>query len=114
MKLTETFRIALHGLSANKMRSALTMLGVIIGVAAVIALMGVGRGSTAAIDSQINSMGTNLLFVSSGSTSTNGVRSAEGSAQSLTYEDAKALADPETVPAAAAVAAQTGAFGQVV
>ncbi len=114
MKLVESFRIALHGLSANKLRSALTMLGVIIGVAAVIALMGVGRGSTAAIDSQINSMGTNLLFVSPGSTSTNGVRSAQGSAQSLTLEDAKALADPENVPAAAAVTAQTGAFGQVV
>jgi putative ABC transport system permease protein len=114
MKLVESFKIALHGLAANKLRSALTMLGVIIGVAAVIALMGVGRGSTAAIDSQINSMGTNLLFVSPGSTSTEGVRSAQGSAQTLTYEDAKALADPESVPAAAAVAAQVGAFGQVV
>ncbi|MGE5532173.1 MAG: ABC transporter permease [Bacteroidota bacterium] len=90
------------------------MLGVIIGVAAVIALMGVGRGSTAAIDNQINSMGTNLLFVSPGSTSTNGVRSAQGSAQTLTYEDAQALADPQNVPAAAAAAAQVGEFGQVV
>src|SRR5512138_2055630 len=114
MNLAESIRIALRGLAANKLRSALTMLGVIIGVAAVIALMGVGQGSTAAIDSQINSMGTNLLFVSPGSTSTDGVRSAQGSAQTLTYEDAKALADPEAVSAAAAVAAQTGAFGQVV
>ena len=114
MKLAESFKIALHGLSANKMRSALTMLGVIIGVAAVIALMGVGRGSTAAIDSQINSMGTNLLFVSPGSTSTDGVRSAQGSAQTLTYEDALALNDPQNLPAVAAVAAQVGEFGQVV
>ena len=74
MNLTESVRIALRSLSANKLRSALTMLGIIIGVAAVIALMGVGRGAQAAIDSQINSMGTNLLFVSPGSTSSGGVQ----------------------------------------
>src|SRR5512143_3620220 len=114
MNLLESARIALRSLAANKLRSALTMLGVIIGVAAVIALMGVGRGASKAIDSQINSMGTNLLFVSPGSTSSNGVRTAQGSAQTLTYEDALALNDPENLPAVAAVAAQTGAFGQVV
>jgi putative ABC transport system permease protein len=115
MNLIESLRIALVSLAANKLRSALTMLGIIIGVAAVIALMGVGRGASAAIDSQINSMGTNLLFVTPGSTSTSGVRSAQGSAQSLTYEDAKALADPENgLTAVAAVAPQVGAFGQVV
>src|SRR5512136_3336196 len=95
MNLMESVRIALNSLAANKLRSALTMLGIIIGVAAVIALMGVGRGASAAIDSQINSMGTNLLFVTPGSTSTSGVRSAQGSAQSLTYEDALALANPD-------------------
>jgi putative ABC transport system permease protein len=114
MKLMESMRMAVRGLSANKMRSALTMLGIIIGVAAVIALMGVGRGTSKAIDSQISSMGTNLLFVSPGSTSSNGVRSAQGSAQTLTYQDALALNDPENLPTVAAVAAQTGAFGQVV
>ncbi len=90
MNLMESVRIALRSLAANKLRSSLTMLGIIIGVAAVIALMGVGRGASAAIDSQINSMGTNLLFVSPGSTSSSGVRSAQGSAQTLTYEDALA------------------------
>jgi putative ABC transport system permease protein len=115
MNFVESLRIALVSLAANKLRSALTMLGIIIGVAAVIALMGVGRGASAAIDSQINSMGTNLLFVTPGSTSTSGVRSAQGSAQSLTYEDAKALADPGNgLTAVAAVAPQVGAFGQVV
>jgi putative ABC transport system permease protein len=115
MNLVESLRIALVSLAANKLRSALTMLGIIIGVAAVIALMGVGRGASAAIDSQINSMGTNLLFVTPGSTSTSGVRSAQGSAQSLTYEDARALADPENgLTAVAAVAPQVQAFGQVV
>jgi len=115
MSFMESLRIALVSLAANKLRSALTMLGIIIGVAAVIALMGVGRGASAAIDSQINSMGTNLLFVTPGSTSTSGVRTAQGSAQTLTYEDAKALADPENgLTAVAAVAPQVGAFGQVV
>jgi putative ABC transport system permease protein len=114
MNLVESLRMALRGLAANKMRSALTMLGIIIGVAAVIALMGVGRGASAAIDSQINSMGTNLLFVSPGSTSDSGVRTAQGSAQTLTYEDALALSDPTNLPAVAAVAPQVQEFGQVV
>jgi putative ABC transport system permease protein len=114
MNLLESTRIALRSLSANKLRSALTMLGIIIGVAAVIALMGIGRGAQAAIDSQINSMGTNLLFVSPGSTSQAGVRTAQGSAETLTYEDALALADPQQAPALAAVAPQVQAFGQVV
>jgi putative ABC transport system permease protein len=114
MNLLESARIALRSLSANKLRSTLTMLGIIIGVAAVIALMGIGRGAQAAIDSQINSMGTNLLFVSPGSTSQAGVRTAQGSAETLTYEDALALADPQQAPAVAAVAPQVQAFGQVV
>jgi putative ABC transport system permease protein len=115
MNIKESLRIAGGSLSANKLRSALTMLGIIIGVAAVIALMGVGRGASAAIDSQINSMGTNLLFVSPGSTSESGVRTAQGSAETLTYEDALALNDPDHgLPAVAAVAPQAQAFGQVV
>jgi len=114
MNILESIRIALRSLSANKLRSSLTMLGIIIGVAAVIALMGVGRGAQAAIDSQINSMGTNLLFVSPGSTSQGGVRTAQGSAETLTYEDAQALADPQNAPAVAAVAPEMDSFGQVV
>ena len=114
MNFTESVRIALRSLAANKLRSGLTMLGIIIGVAAVIALMGVGRGASAAIDSQINSMGTNLLFVAPGSTSESGVRTAEGSAQTLTYEDALALDDTENLPAVVAVAPQAQTFGQVV
>jgi putative ABC transport system permease protein len=114
MNIKESLRIAVSSLAANKLRSALTMLGIIIGVAAVIALMGVGRGASAAIDSQINSMGTNLLFVSPGSTSQGGVRTAQGSAETLTYEDALALNDPEGLPAVAAVVPQVQAFGQVV
>jgi putative ABC transport system permease protein len=114
MNLFESVRIALTSLAANKMRAALTMLGIVIGVAAVIALMGIGRGAQAAIDSQINGLGTNLLFVSPGSTNEGGVRTAQGSAQTLTYQDAQALADPNNAPAIAEVAPEMRAFGQVV
>ena len=114
MNLFESLRIALVSLSANKLRSALTMLGVIIGVASVIALMGIGRGASAGITSQINSMGTNLLFVTPGSTTTSGVRSAMGSAATLTYQDALALVDPDNAPAVTAVAPNVETFGQLV
>jgi len=112
MSLVETFRIALGSLVSNKMRSALTMLGIIIGVGSVISLMSVGQGSQASITSQINSMGSNLLFVSPGASSSSGVRSAAGSASTLTYEDALAIA--ENVPQAVAVAPESSYFGQVI
>jgi putative ABC transport system permease protein len=114
MNVSENIRIALRSLSANKLRSTLTMLGVIIGVAAVISLMSIGRGAQASIDNQINSLGTNLLFVSPGAASSNGVRQAEGSAETLTYQDAQALNDPVNLPAVAAVAPQVQSFGQAV
>jgi putative ABC transport system permease protein len=114
VNLMESVRIALRSLSANKLRSTLTMLGIIIGVAAVIALMSIGRGAQHAIDSQITSMGTNLLFVSPGAVSSEGVRQAQGSAQTLTYEDALALNDPQNLPAVAGVAPEVRSFGQVV
>jgi putative ABC transport system permease protein len=114
MNISENIRIALRSLSANKLRSTLTMLGVIIGVAAVISLMSIGRGAQASIDSQINSLGTNLLFISPGAASSNGVRQAQGSAETLTYQDAQALNDPVNLPAVAAVAPQVQSFGQAV
>jgi len=114
MDLMESVRIALRSLAANKLRSALTMLGIIIGVAAVIALMGVGRGAQHAIDSQIKSLGTNLLFVSPGAVSSEGVRQAQGTAQTLTYEDAIALSDQQNVPAVSAVAPEVRGSGQAV
>jgi putative ABC transport system permease protein len=114
MNLVEGIRIALRSLSANKLRSGLTMLGIIIGVAAVIALMGVGQGAQVAIDSRIQGLGTNLLFVSPGSTNANGIRTAQGSAQTLTYADAQALNDPTNAPDVAAVAPELDTFGQVV
>src|SRR5712692_6691716 len=80
MNILESFRIALRSLGANKLRAGLTMLGVIIGVAAVIALVSIGRGASASITAQIQSIGTNLLFVRPGSTQQGGVASAQGSA----------------------------------
>ncbi len=109
MNFQEILRVALRSLSANKMRSGLTMLGIIIGVMAVIAMLSIGRGTQASITDQINSMGTNLLYVRPGSTSSSGVRSAEGSAATLTKEDATALED---LPNVVAVAPQVESFGQ--
>src|SRR5436190_7421448 len=111
MNLIESTRIALRSLTANKLRAGLTMLGVIIGVAAVIALMSIGRGASAAISNQIQSIGTNLLFVRPGSSSSNGVRGQEGSAGTLTLEDSDALKNIEGV---LAVAPEVDSFGQIV
>ncbi len=111
MNIWESTRIALASLGANKLRAGLTMLGVIIGVAAVIALVSIGRGAQAAVTAQIESIGTNLLFVRPGATQQGGVRSAEGSAATLTLEDGQAL---QGIPGIAAIAPEVDSFGQVV
>jgi putative ABC transport system permease protein len=110
MTIIESLRIALRSLSANKMRSGLTMLGIIIGVMAVIAMLSIGRGMQANITNQINSMGTNLLYIRPGATQSGGVRAAEGSAATLTMEDGAALAD---LPNVVAVAPEVDSFGQL-
>jgi putative ABC transport system permease protein len=110
----ENLRVAWDGLLANKMRSGLTMLGVIIGVAAVISLLSIGEGAQASITDQISSVGTNLLMVMPGSLSQGGVRGAFGSAATLTYDDAEAIADPRNVPDAVTVAPVFGQNTQVV
>ncbi|MCJ7543801.1 MAG: ABC transporter permease, partial [Phycisphaerae bacterium] len=97
MKLSKALLVALNNLSANKMRSALTILGVVIGVAAVIAMLSIGRGVEVSITSQIESVGTNLLFVYAGRTEEAGAFSAAGSAASLTLEDADAIASAPSV-----------------
>jgi putative ABC transport system permease protein len=83
---------ALESLNSNKLRSILTVLGIVIGVAAVISLLAIGNGATAAITSQIESIGTNLIFISPGNFEQGGVASAAGSAATLTTNDATALA----------------------
>jgi putative ABC transport system permease protein len=106
MKLLESLRIALRSIGANKMRSALTMLGMIIGVGAVVGLMSIGQGAQAQISNQIRGIGTNLLFISPGAQQQGGVRQATGTQPTLTYEDAEALADPSAFPEVSMVAAE--------
>ena len=92
MNIAMTFRIAYRALGRNKMRSGLTMLGIIIGVGAVIAMIAIGSGAKARIQEQIASMGSNLLIVLSGSATSGGFRWGSGSVPTLTVEDAKAIA----------------------
>ncbi len=94
MEVLNTLRIALLALRRNKVRSALTTLGVIIGVASVIAMIALSSGARASIDEQIQSTGTNVVYVSAGSWGRpGGVRGGAASVQTLTLEDAKALQD---------------------
>jgi putative ABC transport system permease protein len=86
-----TFMTALRALRRNKLRSALTMLGIIIGVAAVITMVSIGRGADAAVQQQIQSLGNNLLMVVPGATTANGVRSGWGMASTLTVADAAVI-----------------------
>ncbi|MGQ9695116.1 MAG: ABC transporter permease [Thermodesulfobacteriota bacterium] len=92
MNFQMTLRIAFKALSRNKMRSGLTMLGIIIGVSAVIAMIAVGSGAKARIQEQIASMGSNLLIILSGSTTSGGFRHGAGTLPTLTVDDAKAIA----------------------
>ncbi|MBL8190430.1 MAG: ABC transporter permease [Acidobacteria bacterium] len=93
MNFLIVFRVAFRALARNKMRSALTMLGVIIGVASVIAMVSIGQGAQASVQEQIASVGTNLLFVRAGSQNTGGVRSGtdQGGTNTLTVEDIEAI-----------------------
>ena len=96
MRIQNVLRIALKAIRRNKIRSGLTMLGVIIGVASVIAMIALGSGARASIDQQIQSQGTNVIFVSSGSFGRPGggaVRGGAGTVTTLTLDDAKAIAD---------------------
>jgi putative ABC transport system permease protein len=111
MKLYRLLIEALESLNGNKMRSMLTVLGIVIGVAAVIAMLSIGRGAQASIAARIESIGTNLVYVTPGSTSQNGVQSAAGSAGTLTLDDAEALTNIDNV---VAVASSTNSFVQVV
>ncbi len=110
----ETLEIALKSLTANKLRTLLTALGIIIGVAAVVALMAIGNGSTATITASITANGANLLTVRSGASSSGGVRGAVGGAQTLTTTDAAALADTANVPDASMISPEYSSNGQLV
>ena len=105
---------AISSLAANKLRAGLTVLGIVIGVAAVISLLSIGRGAQDAITERIQSLGTNLLFVRPGGTTQGGVFGGQGSAATLTLEDAYALQDPVLAPSVKSVAPELGTGGQVV
>ncbi|HWF86433.1 MAG TPA: ABC transporter permease [Vicinamibacterales bacterium] len=96
------FRIALKALGRNKMRTALTMLGMIIGVAAVITMVALGTGAQSSIESQIQSIGTNMIIVSAGNFSQGGVRQGQGNASTLTPDDANAISKVDGVQYTAA------------
>ena len=112
MNLLLTFRVAIRALGRNKLRSSLTMLGIIIGVGAVIAMVGIGQGASASIQSQIANLGNNMLFVMSGSMNMGGMRGGAGSNNTLTPEDAEAI--ERECPSVRAVSPGVRANGQLV
>jgi putative ABC transport system permease protein len=114
MDIVESIRLAMRGLSANKLRSGLTMLGIIIGVGAVIALLSIGQGAQKAITEQIQGIGSNLIFIIPGSLTQGGASFGLGSLASLTMEDAEAIADPANCPDVAAVAPQQTRNAQII
>src|SRR5438552_10772079 len=92
MSILMIFRIAFKALGRNKLRTALTMLGMIIGVGAVITMVALGTGAQTAIDAQIQSAGTNMIQVTAGNFQAQGVRQGAGNASTLVPEDAAAIA----------------------
>ena len=96
MRIADTLAEAYSALSSNKVRTGLTMLGIIIGISSVITLVGVGQGATASVTKSISDLGSNLLVVSPGSTNSGGVRSAAGAATTLTEKDAEAIKSEAT------------------
>jgi len=114
MNLLVIFRVAFRALARNKMRSALTMLGIIIGVAAVIAMVSVGQGAQASIQEQISSMGTNMLMVGAGSMNMGGVRSGTGSTNTNTFTVDDIEAIKRECPAVAMASPTVRAGAQII
>jgi putative ABC transport system permease protein len=114
MNLLMIIRVAFRALIRNKMRAALTMLGIIIGVSAVIAMVSIGQGASASVQAQIESIGTNLLFVSAGAQNVGGVRSGTGDTgtNTLTVDDLEAI--KREVPSVSMVTPSVNARSQLV
>jgi len=114
MTLLMIIRVAFRALIRNKMRAALTMLGIIIGVSAVIAMVSIGQGASASVQAQIESIGTNLLFLSAGAQNVGGVRSGTGDSgtNTLTVEDLDAV--KREVPSVSMVSPAVNARSQLV
>src|SRR6185503_992222 len=111
MSLLMVLRVAFKALARNKMRTALTMLGMIIGVSAVITMVALGTGAQSSIETQIQAAGTNMIMVSAGNFQQGGVRMGQGNASTLTPEDALAIRD---VPGVQYIAPGVNTRGQIV
>ena len=104
----ETLRTAVEAVQQHRLRSLLTMLGIVIGISSVILTVGLGQGAQDEVRDQIDALGSNLLIVSPGSsTDSSGIRGGFGSASTLTLADAEAIADPRVAPDVSAVAPTT-------
>lgn len=104
MRPLETLAVAAEAVRLNRVRSLLTVLGIMIGIASVSLTVGLGQGAQNQVREQINALGSNLLIISPGSSTSGGVRGGFGSATTLTRADAQALSDPTVAPDIAAVA----------
>ena len=102
----ETLRSGMQSIATHRLRSSLTVLGILIGIAAVILTVGFGEGATSSVNSAISALGTNLLIVTPGSTTTGLVRGGFGSSSTLTYQNSVDLANKIDCPDIAAVAPQ--------
>jgi len=112
MNLLAILKVAVRALNRNKLRTALTMLGIIIGVGAVIALVSIGQGAQAMIQDQINGMGTNMMFIMPGNVFFGGASLGAGAASTLTEEDVEAML--KEIPTIAAASPIVRASGQLV
>src|SRR5438034_10954963 len=111
MNFIAIVKVAVRALNRNKLRTALTMLGIIIGVGAVIALVSVGQGAQSMIQEQINGMGTNMMFIMPGNVFFGGASLGAGAASTLTEEDVNAMVrEIPTIGAASPVVRASGQF----
>ena len=112
MNFSEVVRVALRALARNKMRTILTMLGIIIGVGAVICAVAIGQGASQQVQDQISNLGDNVIFIMAGSVNSNGVRMGSQATKTLTVADAEAI--QQHVPTISMVSPGVGASVQVV
>jgi putative ABC transport system permease protein len=112
MNLLAIIKVAVRALNRNKLRTALTMLGIIIGVGAVIALVSIGQGAQSMVQDQINGMGTNMMFIMPGNVMFGGASMGAGAASTLTEEDVQAMV--KEIPTIAAASPMTRSSGQLV
>jgi len=114
MNINKLIKTGLKNLNVNKMRTSLAILGIVIGIGSVIALISLGQAGKSAVQSQIQSIGSNLLTVSPGFTSSGGVRTAAGGATTLTLEDAEAVRDASSVAGIKNVSPEYSSRAQVI